>query len=463
MISLRDWIGAVSYLIESRDVSGAFNLCCPHDPDQRRVHPGARQGAAPQGVPRRPGRRAEGRRRRPGPRAAGLGQRPPRRARARGLRLRGRGRARACWPPRSPDRAPRPPASARPRAAARPGGSRPGPPAARPGALPPTARPPTTRSVTTSTSRRRRLRSTTSSASTCVVSPATAARARGSGAAAARRRRRCATRRRTAPRSAAASPVGPRGGPRARPTRPGSGRRRGAGRLGADATPGAPRRSARPVRPRHERDDQRRHDAGAGDGGEGGQESARVHPATLADPGRRVRRLIHRQAATPRRRLARMPLELDYEVAGLGDDAVDYLAAWDAPAPRARGASSPARAPTPSCCSSTRRSSPPASAPTRTSGPLDPGGADVIDVDRGGKITFHGPGQLVGYPIVTLPDHVKVVDYVRRVEEALIAVCADFGVDHRPRARAAAASGCGPTSAAPSARSPPSASGSAAA
>lgn len=60
--------------------------------------------------------------------------------------------------------------------------------------------------------------------------------------------------------------------------------------------------------------------------------------------------------------------------------------------------------------------------------PLDPGGADVIDVDRGGKITFHGPGQLVGYPIVRLPEHVKVVDYVRRVEEALIAVCADFGV-----------------------------------
>lgn len=60
--------------------------------------------------------------------------------------------------------------------------------------------------------------------------------------------------------------------------------------------------------------------------------------------------------------------------------------------------------------------------------PVDPGGADVIDVDRGGKITFHGPGQLVGYPIVTLPDHVKVVDYVRRVEEALIRVCSDFGV-----------------------------------
>ncbi len=60
--------------------------------------------------------------------------------------------------------------------------------------------------------------------------------------------------------------------------------------------------------------------------------------------------------------------------------------------------------------------------------PLDPGGAEVIDVDRGGKITFHGPGQLVGYPIVRLPDHVKVVDYVRRVEEALIGVCRDLGV-----------------------------------
>ena len=60
--------------------------------------------------------------------------------------------------------------------------------------------------------------------------------------------------------------------------------------------------------------------------------------------------------------------------------------------------------------------------------PLDPNGAPVIDVDRGGTITFHGPGQLVGYPIVTLPDHVKVVDYVRRVEEALIRVCADLGV-----------------------------------
>jgi lipoyl(octanoyl) transferase len=58
--------------------------------------------------------------------------------------------------------------------------------------------------------------------------------------------------------------------------------------------------------------------------------------------------------------------------------------------------------------------------------PLD--GTPVVDVDRGGKITFHGPGQLVGYPITKLPSHVRVVDYVRRVEEALIRAVADLGV-----------------------------------
>jgi lipoyl(octanoyl) transferase len=56
-------------------------------------------------------------------------------------------------------------------------------------------------------------------------------------------------------------------------------------------------------------------------------------------------------------------------------------------------------------------------------------GTPVIDVDRGGKITWHGPGQLVGYPIVRLPDPVDVVAHVRRVEEALILACADLGVD----------------------------------
>ena len=55
-------------------------------------------------------------------------------------------------------------------------------------------------------------------------------------------------------------------------------------------------------------------------------------------------------------------------------------------------------------------------------------GTPVIDVDRGGKITWHGPGQLVGYPIVALPDPVDVVAYVRRLEVALIEVCAGFGL-----------------------------------
>jgi lipoyl(octanoyl) transferase len=58
--------------------------------------------------------------------------------------------------------------------------------------------------------------------------------------------------------------------------------------------------------------------------------------------------------------------------------------------------------------------------------PLD--GTPVVDVDRGGKITWHGPGQLVGYPICRLPGHVFVVDYVRRLEEAMIGICADLGV-----------------------------------
>jgi lipoyl(octanoyl) transferase len=55
-------------------------------------------------------------------------------------------------------------------------------------------------------------------------------------------------------------------------------------------------------------------------------------------------------------------------------------------------------------------------------------GTPVVDVDRGGKITWHGPGQLVGYPIIKLPDPVDVVAYVRRTEQLLIDVCAEFGV-----------------------------------
>ncbi len=118
---------------------------------------------------------------------------------------------------------------------------------------------------------------------------------------------------------------------------------------------------------------------------------------------------------------------LEHSVAGLGEDAVDYLAAWEMQRRVHAQVADGERGDTVLLLEHP---------PTFTAGkrteaherPMDPGGAPVIDVDRGGKITFHGPGQLVGYPIVTLPDHVKVVDYVRRVEEALIATCTEFGV-----------------------------------
>lgn len=55
-------------------------------------------------------------------------------------------------------------------------------------------------------------------------------------------------------------------------------------------------------------------------------------------------------------------------------------------------------------------------------------GTPVIDVDRGGKITWHGPGQLVGYPILRLPDPIDVVGYVRWIEQILIDVLAELGV-----------------------------------
>jgi lipoyl(octanoyl) transferase len=60
--------------------------------------------------------------------------------------------------------------------------------------------------------------------------------------------------------------------------------------------------------------------------------------------------------------------------------------------------------------------------------PLGDPGAPVIDVDRGGKITWHGPGQLTAYPIVKLREPMDVVAYVRALEEAMIRVCAEFGL-----------------------------------
>ena len=118
-------------------------------------------------------------------------------------------------------------------------------------------------------------------------------------------------------------------------------------------------------------------------------------------------------------------MPLDFRVAGLGDDALDYLAAWELQ--REVHAAVVAGADDtvlllehPAVYTAGKRTSP-------FERPQD--GTPVIDVDRGGKITWHGPGQLVGYPIVALPDPVDVVAHVRRVEEALILTCADLGVE----------------------------------
>ena len=120
--------------------------------------------------------------------------------------------------------------------------------------------------------------------------------------------------------------------------------------------------------------------------------------------------------------------DLVFREGGYGDEAVDYLAAWDTQR-EIHGRVAAGQTPD----TVWLLEHPPVfTAGKRTAAadrPADPGGAPVIDVDRGGLVTFHGPGQLVGYPIVRLPDHVKVVDYVRRVEEALIRVCRDLGVE----------------------------------
>jgi lipoyl(octanoyl) transferase len=120
--------------------------------------------------------------------------------------------------------------------------------------------------------------------------------------------------------------------------------------------------------------------------------------------------------------------ELVFARLGLGDAAVGYLEAWDVQRQiheqRVRGE-------IPDTCLLLEHQ------PVYTAGkrtdpldrPLGDPGAPVIDVDRGGKITWHGPGQLTGYPIVALDEPIDVVSYVRTVEAALIGVCAEFGVE----------------------------------
>jgi len=104
---------------------------------------------------------------------------------------------------------------------------------------------------------------------------------------------------------------------------------------------------------------------------------------------------------------------------------VDYLAAWQlqrdlADARVAGGADTLLLLEHPPVYTAGRRTEP-------HERPVD--GTPVIDTDRGGKITWHGPGQLVGYPIIGLAEPLDVVNYVRRLEESLIKVCADLGLD----------------------------------
>jgi lipoyl(octanoyl) transferase len=119
--------------------------------------------------------------------------------------------------------------------------------------------------------------------------------------------------------------------------------------------------------------------------------------------------------------------ELVFARLGFGADAVDYLEAWDIQRQvherRARGELAD------TCLLLEHQ--PVYTAGKRTGAQdrpeADPG-APVIDVDRGGNITWHGPGQLVGYPIVALDEPIDVVSYVQLLEDAMIGVCAEFGV-----------------------------------
>jgi lipoyl(octanoyl) transferase len=124
--------------------------------------------------------------------------------------------------------------------------------------------------------------------------------------------------------------------------------------------------------------------------------------------------------------LSEPPSELRFVHLGFGSKAVDYQQAWQE---QRRVHAARFADEVPDTCLLLEHQ-PVYTAGRRTEDserPLD--GTPVIDVDRGGKITWHGPGQLVGYPILKLPRPVDVVAHVRRLEEALIRACAEFGLE----------------------------------
>ncbi|MFA9276859.1 MAG: lipoyl(octanoyl) transferase LipB [Rhodoluna sp.] len=116
---------------------------------------------------------------------------------------------------------------------------------------------------------------------------------------------------------------------------------------------------------------------------------------------------------------------LDVVILGLGDDAFPYREAWEKQREIHKQVVSGKRPNTllllehQSVYTAGKRTE-------DSERPVD--GTEVIDVDRGGKITWHGPGQLVGYPITKLQEPMDVVAYVRTIEGLLIEAAAEFGV-----------------------------------
>jgi len=119
-------------------------------------------------------------------------------------------------------------------------------------------------------------------------------------------------------------------------------------------------------------------------------------------------------------------MSLDFLYPGLGSELVDYLDAWEL---QRRLHADVSAGTTPDTVLvlehaevyTAGKRTEPHERPTT-------GDVPVVEVDRGGKITWHGPGQLVVYPIVKLPEAVGVVDYVRRLEEAMIGLFAEYGL-----------------------------------
>ncbi len=116
---------------------------------------------------------------------------------------------------------------------------------------------------------------------------------------------------------------------------------------------------------------------------------------------------------------------LDVQILGLDTDAVNYRDAWDL---QRRVHKDVVAGRVPDTLLLLEHTSVYTAGKRTESDERPTDGTEVIDVDRGGKITWHGPGQLVGYPIVRLADPVDVVAHVRRLEDILIDLLNSFGV-----------------------------------